>query len=257
MERYKKVLFVKIHDIWFETEKYNKSSENVVALHTNQVLDKSLFDEVFVTKTMLIDISCDKDIIFKEFDYKSARYPINKATKDGIIVKRVENEEEEKQFFSFHASFCREKGIPILSQNELAELECYSAWTQEKEYLGGCAFFTSQEEGTVRYKYGSTKHKMNANEIILWKAMCDYHDRGFRWFDMGGVIPTEDKDSYYYRHFKFKEKFGGKLVDSYTYFKFKGIERFFYYIFKVFLKLFFANDINGFTNFLSRHHIIR
>ena len=85
----------------------------------------------------------------------------------------------------------------------------------------------------------------------------DYRAKGFQYFDLGGCVPTEDKESYYYRHYHFKKKFGGELIDSYTYFRIRGFYRIFYCIFDKFVQLFFKGDVNGFTNWLNQKGILR
>lgn len=256
MERVKKIAFIKIHDIWLDIDRYRASKENIVSLHTNEVLTTADYDFVLTAKTLLLDISMNKEEIFHKFEAKSTRYAINKAIRDGVKVKRIKTAEELQQYMVFQKEFCKEKQIPLLRQEELKALECYYAVSQDGEYLGACAFLTASDNKTARYKYGATKHKLNANEIILWQAIQDYHNRGFQYFDFGGCIPTEDKETYYYRHYHFKKKFGGELIDSYTYFHVRGFYRLFYYIFAGFVKLFFKDDVNEFTNFLNRNKLL-
>ena len=203
MERKKRVAFLTIHDIWFDTERFAQSKHAIAALHTNEILEEDQFDFRQETKTFLLDISKEEEAIFSKFDYKSARYAINKAIRDGVTVHRLCTDAEKKQYMAFQQEFCREKGIPLLQEEELESLTGYYALSAEGEYLGACAFIESSDGRTVRYKYGATKHKLNANEIILWEAIKDYRAKGFQYFDLGGCVPTEDKESYYYRHYHF------------------------------------------------------
>lgn len=257
MERIKKIAFFKIHDIWFDTQRFLDSKSSMVSLHTNEDLDKSQYDCRLLAKTFLLDITPNIEAIFGKFAYKSARYAINKAIRDGVTVKKIVTKEEVKQYMKFQGEFCKEKGIPMLHEEELKDLTGYYALSKEGEYLGACAFIESADHKTVRYKYGATLHKLNANEIILWQAIQDYHNQGYQFFDFGGCIPTEDKTAYYYRHYHFKKKFGGELMNSYTYFRLKGIYRFLYSIFEIFVKVFFKGDVNGFTNFLNQKKILK
>lgn len=257
MEREKKVAFLTIHDIWFDTECFAQSKYAIAALHTNDVLDKKKYDFSQEGKTFLLDISQEENDIFFQFDYKSARYAINKAIRDGVSVHKLCTDAEKKQYMEFQQKFCEQKGIPLLHEEELESLTGYYALSAEGEYLGACTFIESGDGKTVRYKYGATKHKLNANEIILWEAIRDYHEKGFQYFDFGGCVPTEDKDSYYYRHYHFKKKFGGELVISYTYFRIRGIYRIFYRLFNKFVQVFFKGDVNGFTNWLSQKGILK
>jgi lipid II:glycine glycyltransferase (peptidoglycan interpeptide bridge formation enzyme) len=257
MERIKKVAFLSIHDIWFDTDCFKKSKRSITALHTNDVLNKDDYDFCQNNKTFILDISGEENDIFSKFEYKSARYAINKAIRDGVTVHKIISDTEKKQYMDFQKEFCMQKGIPVLDESEWEYLTGYYALSSEGEYLGACAFIESEDGKTVRYKYGATKHKLNANEIILWEAIKEYKKKGFIWFDFGGCVPTEDRESYYYRHYHFKKKFGGELIDSYTYFKIKGIFRIFYYIFIKFVDLFFKGDVNGFTNWLNEKKILK
>lgn len=256
MERYKKVGPIMIHDIWFDKARFLNSKNKMVCLHTNEVLKKEEYDFAFTGRTILLDISRDLDLIFKGFEQKSCRYPINKARRDGVIVNKAEGEEDYKRYVKFENQFCKEHHIPQVSMEDMRELDVFYAVSTEGEYLGGCAFVVSDEEGTVRYKYGSTLHKLNANEAILWKAISYYHDSGFRIFDFGGVIPTDDRNSYYYRHYSFKKKFGGELVESFNYYKVRGCLKIIYICFDFFVKIFFGGDLNGAINWLNRCGII-
>lgn len=257
MVRIKKIGFFSIKDIWFDTFAFANSNCAITALHTNDVLEETVYDFKLVAKTFLLNIEDDKEKIFTGFEYKSARYAINKAVRDGVCIYKVKSPEELEQYMEFQKAFCEQKEIPVLSTEELAGLHIYYAMSKEAEYLGACAFIESEDKKTVRYKYGATLHKLNANEAILWHVICEYHDKGFAYFDFGGCIPTDDKNAYYYRHYRFKKKFGGELIDSYTYFKIKGIYRGLYVGMLVFVKIFFKGDINNFTNWLNRWKILR
>lgn len=257
MERKKKVAFLTIHDIWFDTKCFEQSKYAIAALHTNDILEKVEYDFRQSTKTFLLDITQEEQEIFSKFEYKSARYAINKAVRDGVVVCRIETDVEKRQYMIFQKEFCEQKGIPYLSEEELESLTGYYALSADGEYLGACAFIESADGKIVRYKYGATKHMLNANEIILWEAIKAYRKRGFRFFDFGGCVPTDDKESYYYRHYHFKKKFGGELIDTYTYFKVRGVYRIFYYIFNAFVYVFFEGDVNGFTNWLNQKGILK
>ncbi|MDD6628223.1 MAG: peptidoglycan bridge formation glycyltransferase FemA/FemB family protein [Lachnospiraceae bacterium] len=257
MERKKKVAFLTIHDVWFDTECFKQSKYAIAALHTNDILEKKDYDFKLSAQTFLLDISQEEEEILSKFEYKSARYAINKAIRDGVMVHKIHTEAEKKQYMEFQKQFCEQKGIPCLHEEELESLVGYYAVSAENEYLGACAFIESGDGKTVRYKYGATKHKLNANEIILWEAIRDYRRSGFQFFDFGGCVPTDDKESYYYRHYHFKKKFGGELIDSYTYFKIKGFYRLFYYIFIRCVQIFFKGDVNEFTNWLNEKKILK
>ena len=150
MERKKRVAFLTIHDIWFDTECFAQSKHAIAALHTNEILEEDQFDFRQETKTFLLDISKEEEAIFSKFEYKSARYAINKAIRDGVTVHRLCTDAEKKQYMAFQQEFCREKGIPLLHEEELESLTGYYALSAEGEYLGACAFIESSDGKTVR-----------------------------------------------------------------------------------------------------------
>lgn len=257
MFRYRKIGFITCLDIWYDEELFCSSKDYIKCLHENKQLDKKQYNFKLVEKSFLLDISRNIDDIFSGFSYKSCKYAINKAKRDGINVWKADTQNDKNAYKKFQNSFCVEKGFVELGDDELEQLDVFCAETHEHLFLGGCAFVTSKDNKTVRYKHGATLHKYNANEAIIWEAIQYYHSRGFIYFDFGGVVLTDDKQSYYYHHYKFKEKFGGELIDSYTYFVLKGGWKIFYCIFNVFLKYFWKKDFNSFVNWLNQHHLIR
>lgn len=246
-----------MEDIWFDDARFIASNKGIQILHSNAELNEKEYDFVLGGKTFVLDISKPENEIWLKLENKSCRYAINRALRYGVTVKKVESEEERNKYLDFQNNFCQEKGIPSVSRADIDELDVYYAEDSQGDYLGGCAFLKSQDHKTVRYKYGATVHRLRANEAILWKAICEYHVQGYENFDFGGCIPTEDRESYYYRHFEFKKKFGGELVESYTYFKIHGIYRVGYWLFSIVLKLCFKNDLNQFVIWLNKLGMIR
>lgn len=252
MIREKKIGLFKIEDIWFDNHAYLESRNGITILHSNDILDENTYDLVINDKTILVDLKRTEEEIFKSFDYKSARYRINRATRDGVQVIKIMNDNDLKQYLDFQQDFCEKKEIPIVSYEDLKKMECYSAILEVGEYLGGCSFLISKDGKTARYKFGATKHKFSANEAILWYAMKDLKNRGVEKFDMGGIVITEDKSSYYYRHYQFKSKFGGSVIDSFTYVRAKGIYKPMVKLLKTIIKIFYKENTNEFI--LKLHH---
>ena len=85
MERIKRIAGIRIYDFWFDTKGFLESRSSLVALHTNDLLNREEYDFQFVAKTFLLDITPEKKDIFSRFEYKSARYAINKAIRDEEI----------------------------------------------------------------------------------------------------------------------------------------------------------------------------
>ncbi|HOF00116.1 MAG TPA: peptidoglycan bridge formation glycyltransferase FemA/FemB family protein [Spirochaetota bacterium] len=239
-------MFVNIHDVWFDMNKYYESKYLVKILHTNKVIDN--YSLIIKEKTFIIDLSQNVDAIFSNMDKKSAQYSINKAIKSGVYVNKAESEEDLKKYFKFFTDFSKRKSIPTIVYEELLDYDVFLAYSKENELLGGCAFLLDNDSGTYRYKHGATLYKYNENDLLLWEAIKYAKVKNYKIFDFGGVKVTEDEESYYFRHFKYKKKFGGELVDFYTYIKFGGLLKLFLFPFKILLNVFFKGDFNRFVN---------
>ncbi len=246
MERFRKKMFFNIHDVWFDLIKYHESKYLIKILHTNKIIDN--YSIIIKEKTFTIDLSQDIDVILSNMDKKSAQYPISKALKSGVYVSKAESETELRKYFNFFDDFAKKKSIPSIAYDELLDYDVFLAYSKENELLGGCAFLIDDESSTYRYKHGATLYKYNENDLILWEAIKYAKTIGYKIFDFGGVKITQDKQSYYYRHYKYKEKFGGDLTDFYCYIKFSGILKLFTFTFKFILNVFFNGDFNRLIN---------
>ena len=116
---------------------------------------------------------------------------------------------------------------------------------------------SAKDKSVFRYKHGATSRKYNENDLILWETIKYAKKEGYKYFDFGGVNITEDKKSYYYGHYKYKEKFGGNISDFYSYIKLKGIFSFFGYFSNFFVKIFLKDNYTNLVNLLNRLRILR
>lgn len=255
MIRFKKVGPLKVLDVWFENNTFLTTKSKIAILHSNDVIEKEKYDFSFVTYTLTLDITASQEELYKKLN-RGCRGRINRAERSEINVYRTTDKEELDSFNEYQAEFCKRKHTPVVDRAELDDLEVFLARNKEGDFLGGCAFLISDDNKLVRYKYGATEHELNANEAILWKAICHYHERGFEVFDFGGCVPTEDESSYYYRNYMFKKKFGGELAESYLYYKIRGIYRIFYFGFDILVKIFFKGNVNDCVMWLNDRKLI-
>ena len=257
MVRTRRFFLLKLSDYWFDESAFDHSISAISTLQTHKKLDQNKFSFKINFKTFHIDLSKSLEDIFTSFEPKSARYPIRKAEKAGVIIKRAETEKEKKDFNLFFKKFAEEKKIPLIQEEELSFYDVFYALSPTGELLGGTAFVKADDKSVYRYKHGATGHKYNENDLLLWTAIKYAKEAGYHYFDLGGVLITNDVNSYYHRHFKFKEKFGGELVDFYTYVKIRKPLSLLMFIPDLVVKLFFKRDYNGFINFLNKMNFLR
>ncbi len=244
-------------DVWFDESQFINSNKAISILHTPLRIERKSYSIQLLEKTFIIDLQNSIEKIFGSFESKSAKYPIRKAEKDGVVIKKAMTNEERAAFFYFFQKFSAQKKIPSIHQDELEWQDIFCAYSPAGEFIGGASFIKAADKTVYRYKHGATNYTNNANDLLLWSAIKYSKGAGYKFFDFGGVRIGEQKDSYYYRHYKFKEKFGGVLADFYTYIKFRAPLNHIMIIPDVFVRLFFGNDYTRFINFISRIKIMR
>jgi len=257
----RKFSFFTLFYYWLDTKAYLESGERIALLRTHEELPSNQYQLKFCYKTFLIDLDRTKDQIYADFDASGARYKIRKALRCGVEIKQAQSIKEKLKFYDFYQSFVqdpkRKDKILVLQKNEVDRLHILSALSAEGEFLGGIGLLPSPDGRILVYKYAATLHKFCENELLLWHAIQYAKDNGFRYFDMSQMTMTNDKNSDSYRLFQFKRKFGGELVDFYTYVRFKGTLKVLAKPFAMILKHFFADDINEFALFLKKIKVFK
>lgn len=257
----RKLLCFTLHYYWMDTAAFLKSANYISLLRTHDELPEKDYFLKIDYKTFLVDLNRAKEEIYSTFDATGARYKINKALKAGVTVKLADTENEKQKFYDFYQTFIedpkRKDKILTLQQKELDRLELFYAVSAGGEYLGGIGLLPSPDGRYLLYKYAATLHKYCENELLIWHAIQFAKDDGYTWFDMSWFLPTEDKNSDQYRLFQFKKKFGGNMVDFYSYVKFRGPFMIPGFLFKVILRLLFRGDINRFALCLKRMNVFK
>ena len=246
---------------WMDTGAFRKSRQYISLLRSHDELPDNEYFLKIPYKTFLIDLSKSKDAIYAAFDYTGARYKINKAFKNGVVVRRAETAAEKQQFHDFYQAFAedpsRKNKILVLQKSELDSLEIFYAVSAKGEYLGGIGLLPSPDRRYVLYKYAATVHRFCENELMLWHAIQYAKDARYAWFDMSWMWSTDDKTSDQYRLYQFKKKFGGDLVPFYTYVKLRGPFIIPGMLFKLILQVFFKGDIIKVTLLLKRMRVFK
>lgn len=250
MFRKKNILFFKVDDCWFDKEIYTASKAPITIYHGPDV-EGLAYGIVIKEYTFAIDLSQTEDAIMSKFDRKGLTYSIRHAEKKGYTSKKA-NEAEKKEFVIFFNGFAKKKGIPGVTNTEIADMDVYTSYSPDGILIGGTAFIKSADKRTYRYKHGANVYSTNANDMMLWTAIKAARREGYGMFDLGGIRITEDKDSYYYRHYKYKEKFGGEIVEFYTCVKACFIFTPIILMLNFVVRVFFDSDFNGLINFINK-----
>lgn len=257
----RKLLCFTLHYYWMDSTAFCRSKNLISLLRTHDELAEKEYLLKFRYKTFLIDLSKTRDEIFSAFEAKGARYKIRKALKDNVIVKMAETEEEKQKFYDFYRAFVaapkRKDKILVVQDDELNKLVIFYAVSAEGEYLGGIGLLPSSDGRYLLDKYCATLHRFCEQELLIWHAVQYAQDMHYSYFDLSWMLPTEDKNSDQYRLYQFKKKFGGNLVDTYSYVKFRGPLIVPGLLFSMLLKVLFKGDINRFALCLKKFKVFK
>ena len=173
--------------------------------------------------TLVIDLNQDLDLIWQNMDKSSCRYAINRAKRDGAIIRINENYEN---FLLINNSFRRTKklsgeslGLEFIKKNGVLFTAEISG-----EAVGGNFFVL--DDDNIRWVSGASKRLEdnakvtligNANRLIIWEAIKYAKEKGIKEFDFGGYYTGEEKNESLGKINIFKKSFGGKLAVRYTY----------------------------------------
>ncbi len=257
MLRIRKILFFTVYDFWFDKDDFIKSKKWITILNTSEKIDIKYYSIQITGKTFILNLTCSLEEILNHFEKKSLRYPISKAERDGIKIVHSSSVEMVNQFYQFLYVFTQKKNIPTVNKDELKEYDLFHAYSPDGKYIGGCAFLSSGDKSIFRYKHGATSYSFNENDLLLWNAIKYAKEAGYSFFDLGGVLPSDNLNDYYHKHYKYKKKFGGDLVDFYSYIKVRGILVFFIWILNPIVKIFFKNNYTELVNLINKIGILR
>jgi len=199
--------------------------------------------------TILLDLEKLPDKILQGFK-RDIRKRIKKLENSAIIVEK-NNPSDLLEFFDIYAETMKKGGASHSNKlfyenlNLLIRENLATVWTAklDKKIISGIIVLHSNNYSTYLMSGSSPDgHKIQANIILLWKAIQEAQEKGKKYFDMGGYdIEAKPGDKTYSIN-QFKERFGGKIVDQPTFSTnnvypfFRGLIRNFKFVKKLYKK---------------------
>jgi hypothetical protein len=184
--------------------------------------------------TFSIDLNQSLDDIWKKMEDKSCRYSIKRAQREGVVVRLARHEDYE-EFYRLTRSFNEKKGLALPRSGDLAvwrENGILFIAEQRGSLLAGNLYFA--DRNIIRWAVGASRRLDEdvvpssigwANASLIWEAIKYAKQKGIKEFDLGGCYAGSDKNDARAAIKFFKEKFGGDLVDDYTYYRYSGLYR--------------------------------
>lgn len=171
--------------------------------------------------TVMIDLSPTPDELLSNMR-RQTRYEVRRAEKLGL---RVEKHRDEAIFREFHAvqleTARRQHFVPPSLEVLLAEKTAfgkdaaiYRAQTPEGEAVAYGLILAAGLEGDY-YEAASTdlNRKLPGAYAILWQAMQDLREQGYKRFNLWGIAPDGEPHHRYAGVTTFKRGFGGEVIE--------------------------------------------
>ena len=170
-------------------------------------------------RTFLLDISKRPEEIRRNLAQKW-RNCLNQSEKRGLIVRNGTSPDLFREFCDLFARFAERKPFEVdlappfylAVHLQLAESDRFHislAETEGKVVAGHVASFLGD---TCVYLLGASSDEglqTKASYLLQWQVIQLAHEKGFQWYDLGGIDPVKNPGVYH-----FKSGLGGKDVTA-------------------------------------------
>lgn len=165
--------------------------------------------------TFLIDLSQDKNDIWKKMDKHSAIKNIERSQRKGVVVKELT-----RSNLDLYRQIREETNpVPLHVLEKRWDLLHEIGWNyflafKDNLPIGGLTISSFNgyvnEWGIARTKK-DTKEKYYAQDLLKWKIIEWGINKKFKFYDLSGINPSPNNDKEK-GIFRYKQKWGGKLI---------------------------------------------
>lgn len=210
-----------------------------IQLEPNIVNDKGLrindklrpsFRPLFTKYTFQLDLTKSEEELLKNMSSKT-RYNIRVAQKHGVkVIEDNSNEAFNAYLTLLKETTARQKFYAHTKQYHLLMWQTLKPAGIAHLLIASCSSKTSNlkpitlaawilfvYDGVLYYPYGASSNKYKevmASNLIMWETIRFGKKMGCKVFDMWGSLgPNPDKNDPWYGFHRFKQGYGGKLVE--------------------------------------------
>ena len=181
---------------WIPTDLWHHEALDAAGIHYS------------VRPTLYVNLKSSEEELWNGLHYKSAKYSVNKARKNGLHIRVIDKYEDISSFTKIHyqqlKEVCNRKGVsPKASQKEsrmralcealfpdrVVMLEVFGPDENGVEQIMSTAIF-GIDKGECIYWTGASYQiyqKYCPNELMVWEAMRILHDRNCGDLNFGGM----------------------------------------------------------------------
>lgn len=196
------------------------SSEITIPQRQNLVVSQK---PMFTKYTFLLDLSPDEEMLLSKMKEKT-RYNVRLAQKKGVVVTEETSQEGFKIYlqlleetikrdrFFAHDSRYHQTMWDIMSKAGIAHL-----LIARYQNVPLAAWILFKFHDVLYYPYGTSSRESRevmAPNLMMWEAIRLGKKLGCSYFDMWGALgPNPDQKDPFYGFHRFKEGYGGQLVE--------------------------------------------
>ncbi len=197
----------------------NRSKDNMDKLKALGLVESPM--HLAAEHTVIVDLTSSEDDLLAKMR-RQTRYEVRRADKLGVTVTHDNSEEIFEEFHKVQAETAKRQGfVPPSLKTLMAEREAfgddatiYIAKTAEGEEIAYGLVIRGADEGDY-YEAASTplNRKLPGAYALLWQAMRDLKQDGYKRFNLWGIAPPGQPNHRYAGVTTFKTGFGGEIVE--------------------------------------------
>ena len=165
--------------------------------------------------TFVMDLELDEEQLWKNFGPKT-RNMVRKARECGVEFRvSTEPTQDLDAFFSFYKPIVKRLGLQLPSRPLIEkmlrgnDLLCLAAVDSTGLPIITNLVYLCEPHAYFLYGASAPKVAGGTGQFLQWEIMRLLKERGYRWYDLGGVATTSPSDGIY----AFKKALGGQYVD--------------------------------------------
>ncbi len=210
--------------------KYNcafiKIEPNVESGSVQEKIDtsfKKTLKPLFSKHNFLLDLTKTEEELLKQMSSKT-RYNIRVAQKHGVKVEEGNDEKSLETYLKLYFETTKRQGFAGHNRHyhktvwkvlKAADMVRLIIATYDNEPLTAWMLFNFKD--TLYYTYGGSTQKYKevmSNNLVCWETIKLGRKLGLKTFDMWGALgPNADPKDPWFGFHKFKQGYGGKLVE--------------------------------------------
>jgi len=175
-------------------------------------------------KTLILDLTKDKETLLKEMHHKT-RYNIRLAEKKGVIIREMNKKTLKTDidiFYNLTQTTAKRDKINVYDKSYYSKIINYffenkqniklKLYTAENEGKSLAAIMIIYFGNTATYLHGAsdnTSRNLMPNYLLQWRAIQDAQQAGYKIYDFWGI---SEHNKEWAGITKFKKGFGGQII---------------------------------------------